>query len=95
MVNRVGDVILATGILEPGTNTLRVSSIDIIEAWKASHVGISFVPKLLPSLHPELVQTVPSGDQLSHCAAMLMTSPDNHHHKSPKHAAEKQANRFT
>jgi len=54
-------VILATGTLEPGTNTLRVSSIDIIEAWKTNHVGISFVPKLLPSLHPELVHTVPSG----------------------------------
>ncbi|KAA6425158.1 MAG: hypothetical protein FRX49_04653 [Trebouxia sp. A1-2] len=64
MVNRVGDVILATGTLEPGTNTLMVSSLDIIEAWKTSHVGISFVPKLLPSLHPELVQTVPSGHKM-------------------------------
>jgi hypothetical protein len=64
VVNRVGDVILATGTLEPGTNTFKVSSLDVIEAWKASHVGISFVPKLLPSLHAELVQTVPSGHQL-------------------------------
>lgn len=57
-------MILATGTLEADTHTLKVSSLDIIEAWKTSHVGISFVPKLLHSLHPELEQTVPSGHDM-------------------------------
>ncbi|DBB09818.1 TPA: hypothetical protein ACH3X3_001437 [Trebouxia sp. C0006] len=76
---KVGDVILATGTLEPGTNTLRVSSIDIIEAWKTNHVGICFVPKLLPSLHPELVHTVPSGHNM-HTDGSYTTVPPNTKH---------------
>lgn len=32
---------------------MRVSHVEVIEPWKAAHAGISFVPKLLPSLHAD------------------------------------------
>lgn len=48
---RLGDVVSASGFIEPGTFTMAVVQIDVTEPWKAKHAGISFVPKLLPTLH--------------------------------------------
>lgn len=33
---------------------MAVIQIGVTEPWKAKHAGISFVPKLLPSLHGNL-----------------------------------------
>ena len=51
----------ATGVIEPGTFTFRVYSLEIAEAWKTKHAGVSFVPRLLPSLHADHKQPQHSG----------------------------------
>ena len=48
---RLGDVVAASGYIEPNNFTMRVIHIEVTEPWKATHAGTSFVPKLLPSLH--------------------------------------------
>lgn len=60
----MGDIVSATGVLEPGTFTFRVFNLEVLEAWKFSHAGISFVPKLLPSLQKGFEHTIAPGDPL-------------------------------
>lgn len=60
-VIKLGDIVLASGCMEPGSLTMRVTCIEVTEPWKALHAGVSFVPKLLPSLHAAM-QSCPANN---------------------------------